>query len=158
MLVDVVEFRLRRLPHFASAVIDVIVNATQLAALVGELEQPFAEAEGSRTLAGSYVGLVLDALGGRPTEHFLGGEGSHLGCGPAEKTVLLGCDGCGEPGCWPLMARIEAADAVVTWSDLEQPHRRGEWSYDDLQFEFDRGRYEAALAALERSHASGGST
>lgn len=58
----------------------------------------------------------------------MGRKASHLHSGPAEKTVLLGCE-CGEPGCWPLMARVEVGAEQVAWSDFEQPHRRDNWAY-----------------------------
>jgi hypothetical protein len=82
---------------------------------------------------------------------FLGNEDSHLYCGPREKTVLLGCT-CGEPGCWPLMARVEVSPLEVRWDEFEQPHRRGRWSHATLgPFVFDRRPYEATLTQAETS-------
>jgi hypothetical protein len=90
-------------------------------------------------------------LRGRVIEHFLGDPGSHMYCGPREKTVLLGCT-CGDAGCWPLMARIEVTATEVRWNDFEQPHRR-EWSHAGLgPLAFSREHYmreldEAATSA-----------
>ncbi len=128
------------------------VDGQRLAELATAVEAPFRAAEGSPPRGASYAGLPkwrFDDL----LEHFLGGTKSHWYCGPDEKTVLLGCT-CGEPGCWPLMARVDAAAGTVTWSDFEQPHRRGRWSFDGLgPFRFDRGAYEAALRGAAQRRA-----
>jgi hypothetical protein len=123
------------------------VNGRPLVELVGEVERPFAEREGSPGIAGAYAPLelrVFDSV----DEHFHGAPGSDLVCGPRDKTVLLGCD-CGEPGCWPLMARVEVDHHTVTWDGFTQPHRDERWSYDAMRpLTFDRRQYDEALAAL----------
>lgn len=129
--------------------LSVFVDGHDLSQLVGEHEQPYADAEGHPDLAGSYGGLDPRRFDQSVSDHFLGRTGSDLGCGPSDKTVLLGCI-CGEPGCWPLMARIEAGEAEVVWRDFEQPHRRSRWSYDDFgPFRFDRVDYDDALSTIE---------
>ena len=145
-VMDSVTFRPRP-ADYPSEVIDIAVNGRDLADIVGEVETPFARAEGAPQIAGSYLGLAREQLDGSPSKHFLGSAQSHLSCGPSETTVLLGCD-CGEPGCWPLMARVEATADHVTWSHFEQPYRSTSWRYDDLRFIFDRRQYEAALAEI----------
>jgi hypothetical protein len=124
------------------------VNGRPLEELVGEVERPFAEREGSPDIAGAYAGLerrLLDSV----DDHYHGAPGSDLVCGPRDKTVLLGCD-CGEPGCWPLMARIEVEHDTVAWEDFTQPHRDERWSYDAMRpLRFDRRQYDEALAALQ---------
>ncbi len=121
------------------------VDGRDLADIVREVELPYAEAEGHRDIAGSYVGLRPGQLSGPLTAHFMGAAGSDLACGPRSKTVLLGCD-CGEAGCWPLMAEVTVDDRTVTWRAFEQPHRRSKWSYEALdELRFDRSDYEAAL-------------
>jgi hypothetical protein len=137
----------RRATDENGEVVEIEVNGRPLAEVVGEVERPFAEAEGHPSIAGSYLGLVRWQLAGTPSEHFMGTPDSHLHCGPKHKTVLLGCV-CGEPGCWPLMARIEVEPTTVAWGDFEQPHRADRWSHGELRFEFERRSYESALAAL----------
>ena len=123
------------------------VNGRPLVELVGEVERPFAEREGSPNIAGAYAPLelrVFDSL----EQHFHGAPGSDLVCGPRDKTVLLGCD-CGEPGCWPLMAHVEVRYDTVTWDGFTQPHRDERWSYDAMRpLTFDRRQYDEALTAL----------
>jgi hypothetical protein len=132
------------------AEVRLLVDDRDLAELVREVELPHARAEGAPGIAGAYAGLAPSQLSGGLRRHFFGGDGSDLACGPRDKTVLLGCD-CGEPGCWPLMARIEVDGDVVVWSDFEQPHRHG-WTYDGLgPLRFAREQYEAALADAERA-------
>ena len=129
----------------------VLVNDADLQDVVRPVELPHAEDEGSPNIAGAYAGLPSWALRGKLRQHFLGGPESHMFCGPRDKTVLLGCE-CGEPGCWPLMAQVEVGPSEVTWTDFEQPHRRGRWRYDGLgPFTFDRKQYEDELAHAERS-------
>lgn len=129
----------------------VLVDDEDLKELVRRVELPQAEREGSPSIAGGYAGLPSRALRGGVIEHFLDGPGSHLFCGPRDKTVLLGCV-CGEPGCWPLMARVRLSPVEVTWSDFEQPHRRGSWSHDDFgPFRFERTQYDEELRKAERS-------
>ena len=129
----------------------VLIDEVDLIELVRRVELLDAEREGHPDIAGGYAGLVAWRLRGRLSEHFLGGEDSHLYCGPHEKTVLLGCT-CGEPGCWPLMARVEVSPLEVRWDEFEQPHRRRRWSHATLgPFVFGRALYEATLAQAETS-------
>lgn len=125
------------------------VDGRDLAEVVGEVERPYAEAEGSPGIAGGYEGISPSQLAGPVTEHFMGVPGSDLACGPEDKTVLLGCE-CGEVGCWPLMAEIEPQEHAVVWSAFCQPHR--DWSYEAMRaLTFERRAYEAALADAERA-------
>jgi hypothetical protein len=137
----------------ADSAIWIEVNGRPLAELVGEVERPFAEREGSPDIAGNYAGLasrLLDSV----DDHYHGAPGSDLVCGPRDHTVLLGCE-CGEPGCWPLMARIEVGPETVSYSDFTQPHRDERWSYDAMPvLTFEREQYEEALAGLRTALAS----
>lgn len=64
------------------------------------------------------------------------------------KTQLLVCEGCREPGCNPLFARIGVKKDVVTWSDFEG--FRSDEQFRDLgPFSFDRKAYEQALQFRE---------
>lgn len=123
------------------------VNEEPLLDLVRRVEQPFAEAEGHASIAGGYGPLDEWRLKDPVAEHLRGSENSHLHCGPRDKTVLYACS-CGEPGCWPLMARITLGEATVTWTHFEQPHRRGRWDYSGFALTFERQQYESALQAL----------
>jgi hypothetical protein len=128
--------------------LEIFVNDTSLVDLIGELERPAAASKGHPDLAGSYSGMHLGQISELAPDHFMGGESSHLECGPENKTVLLADKGCGEPGCWPLMARVEVADDTVTWTDFEQPHREN-WNYGGFSLAFDRRQYEDALKSVE---------
>lgn len=127
-----------------SEALRILIDGVSLAQVIGAIEKPYASAEGSPNLAGGYAGLARRALPPDLTTHFLGGERSHLFCGPPGKTVLLGCE-CGEPACWPLMAHVHVADVQMTWTAFEQPHRRDRWLYEGTRFVFDSAQYEAAL-------------
>src|SRR4051794_17431189 len=70
----------------------VLVDERGLVELVREVELPHARAEGAPGIAGAYAGLRPSQLAAGLRTHFLGGQGSDLSCGPADKTVLLGCD------------------------------------------------------------------
>lgn len=62
-------------------------------------------------------------------------------------TWLLGCT-FGEPGCWPLEARIAVEPETVTWTGFTQPHRR-ERDYTGLgPFVFAREQYEDAARQI----------
>jgi hypothetical protein len=148
--VDVVEFRADheelggRGPF---AVINLLINGTKLQDLVRTVEQPYANAEGNPSLAGSYAGLAVGPASS--AIHFLG-EPVEIWFGDGD-TVLLGCV-CGEPGCWPLTARVTVSDTTVTWSDFRTGHR--DWDLSALgPFTFDRRAYETSLTAARRSPA-----
>ncbi len=103
--------------------VDIFVNGHDLQGIVKERELPFAAREGRPHLAGSHAGLppgemLLPSrrLLGRPETH-------HDAQSPDGKLAVLGCV-CGEPGCWPLQARITVREDVVVWGEFEQPHRR----------------------------------
>ena len=145
---DVVEFRLDheelggRGPF---SVINLIVNGTKLQDLVRSVELPYANAEGSPGLAGSYAGLAVGP--GLPAIHFLG-EPVETWFGDGD-TVLLGCV-CGDPGCWPLTAQVEISESTVTWSGFRTGHR--DWDLSAVgPFTFDRRAYETSLTKAYRA-------
>ena len=122
--------------------IDLEVNGRDLRDIVGEIESPFAEVEGHPQLAGQYTGLPASHLV-PPSRHLFGQPTGAYGY--TDKVTLLQCS-CGEPGCWPLLARVTTTAETVVWSEFEQPHRRGRWSYEMLgPFVFDRRHYERAI-------------
>lgn len=93
--------------------------------------------------AGGYDGLALQAQRlGDLTRYYLGQDNGQW---PRPGTAwLLGC-ACGEPGCWPLSARIVVESATVAWTEFAQPHR-GEWDYTGFgPFVFEREQYERAV-------------
>jgi hypothetical protein len=125
-------------------VVNVYVDGSRLDELARRVEQPFADAEGTPRLAGAYVGLARDVRW--PSRHFLGE--------PVEQwffdgdTVVLGC-ACGEPGCWPLTARVEVTKDTVTWRGFRTGHR--DWDLSALgPFAFERDQYESALRTTGR--------
>jgi hypothetical protein len=95
--------------------------------------------------AGGYGGLIPDYFKYPPfDEYFLGKSWT-----PDGPIWLLGCD-CGEVGCWPLEASIDADARTVTWKGFRQPYRSG-WDYSGFgPFVFERAAYEAALNDLRR--------
>lgn len=120
----------------------IFVNGIDLAALAGEVERPYAEAEGHPDIAGQYAGLPPD-LAYLPSRHLLGKPVSESAAA-ATHTPLLRCE-CGEWGCWPLLADVVVKEASVQWRDFRQPHRPA-WDYRGLgPFVFDRAKYEVAL-------------
>ena len=133
----------------------IIVDGIDLIELVRRTEQPFAEAEGSPSIAGQYRGIWIDYVA-PPSKHLYGDPSQPVYL-DGDKVQVLECE-CGEPGCWPLMCRITVGSDRVTWSDFEQPHRRGKptqaaWQYDRLgRLEFDRVEYENAVNGIRRSH------
>jgi hypothetical protein len=133
----------------------VFINGRDLSALAGRVEAPFAEAEGSPSIAGAYSGLPPTSDVCWPSQHFLGRPVAPL-YQYGEKVQVLGCE-CGEPGCWPLVCRIEERGSHVIWRDFEQPHRteskgHSPWRYDALgPFEFERAAYEQAVRNLRQA-------
>lgn len=101
-----------------------LVNDVNLAELIRPVELPFATAEGNPANAGRYSGLhwprSMDHL--LLLQHYLGPPA--LSYSYQSRTQILGC-ACGEPGCWPLVCRIEANASTVEWSDFQQRHRVG---------------------------------
>ena len=133
-------------PHLVG--LRLLVDARDLRDRVREHEAALGE-----ELAGRYgylpAGEVLP-----PARHLLGEPAARYS-GTDGRTYLLICD-CGDPGCWPLEARVTAAAETVTWSGFRQPHRPA-WSYEDLgPFTFERGQYEGALRDGAASLLGGG--
>lgn len=134
--------------HDGAGELKITVDEVALPNRLAAIELADATAEDHPDIAGNYAGLAPWACPPDVTEHFHGSPGSHLHCGPHDKTVLMGCT-CGEVGCWPLMARISVEGERVRWADFEQPHRRGRWTHDDVAFVFDRSQYDAALESAQ---------
>jgi hypothetical protein len=118
------------------------VNGEDLLDLVREAEEPYAQVDRQRHVAGAYLGLqpgwVLP-----PSRHFLGEPEADEAI-PEGKTILLGCN-CGVPECSPLVARVTLTEDTVTWSELGNPNFPS-WVLDQLgPFTFNKTQYEAAL-------------
>lgn len=126
--------------------VEVRIDGEDLVEIVRRAESASATAEGHPELAGSYVGF--DDRVASPVEHLMG-EPEPL-FAYDEGTEVLVCEGCREPGCWPLVVRIEVDESVVRWTGFSQPHR-SDWDYARLgSFAFPRARYAEALRRLER--------
>ncbi|WP_151480456.1 hypothetical protein [Streptomyces albicerus] len=110
-----------------------------------ELIDSFEIAAGMRPAGDAYGGLTPQFFRFGPMQdHFLGQSTKAMG----PKTPVLGCE-CGEWGCWPLMARITATAALVTWDSFEQPHRKTRDYTAFGPFQFDHHQYADALRALD---------
>ena len=150
---NTIEFRVVEVTEIDQTlpVVVVLIDGTELTDLVARVEEPLAVAEGSPSLVGHYRGLWTKYVA-PPSRHFLG-EPTHPVYQCGEKTQILECE-CGEPGCWPLLCRIESKDERIIWSQFEQPHRLGQdgkppWNYSGLgPFEFHRSAYERELTKL----------
>jgi hypothetical protein len=124
-----------------------LLDGIDLFERVRSVELGFAEREGHASIAGAYAGLPAQ-LALPPSRHLFG-EDAILGF--EDGIVPLGICDCGEPGCWPLLAKVTVEDSRVTWSDFHQPHRdedaaAGHWTYESFgPFVFDREQYERAL-------------
>jgi hypothetical protein len=127
--------------------IDISINGEPLEVLIGQIERPFAEAEGNPQIAGQYLGLELGE-DVRSARHFLGDKGSNLLCEPQGHTAVMR-DSDGGLWEWPLMVHISLLERFVIWSEFVQPHRAGKWRYDDVKFTFDREQYEDELRRLD---------
>ena len=124
-------------------------NATEVVPLVGgklltSLIHSF-EDERSYGPASACGGLIPSYFRFGPLSmHYLGLGGGR----PGAKVPLLGCS-CGEWGCWPLLARVEANAATVSWSSFELPYRKDR-DYSSLgPFTFERGAYDSTLKRME---------
>ena len=98
--------------------------------------------------AGGYGGLVLENLDYGPLDLYLTGQlaqdsyWAELG-----GIYVLGCE-CGEVDCWPLVCRVRADGANLSWEQFKQPHR-AERDYSAFgPFVFEREQYRKAVTAL----------
>jgi hypothetical protein len=122
----------------------ILVDGLDLIDLVRAIEAPLAEAEGSPSIAGGYEGLPWSEVV-HSSSVLLGGPNRYVGA--ADVVSLLTCSGCGEYGCWPLIADLQITAEIVKWSSFRQPHRPS-WRYDLLgPFTFDAAAYRAVLSA-----------
>jgi hypothetical protein len=98
-------------------------------------------------VAGEYGGIVPAWFDyGDLAKYFLGAPESPY-WQAIGKVALLGCE-CGEVGCWPFYAKVEATADAVTWSHFEQPHRPAR-DYGGLgPLIFAKSEYEDALRAM----------
>lgn len=125
-------------------VIGIEINGVSLVELARVHEQQFADAEGHPNIAGGYEGMTPSDL--------LSGDDGLSSIESSRIVQVLQCDGCLEPGCWPLRCRVEMQPDRVIWSDFEQPYRDSgdqRWTYDGFgPFVFSRAEYDAALASI----------
>lgn len=151
---DTITFKVRPSEHWFGEEIEIEINGESLAAKLRAFEMPLARAEGSPKIAGDYSGLPASSYL-LPSRHFFG-EQAHPET-REERVELLLCGGCGEIGCWPILARIAVAEDRVIWNDFQQPHRTGRgksavWDYARFgPFVFERAQYERALREAAES-------
>jgi hypothetical protein len=120
-----------------------VVDDRELTDRIHEFERE----AGMETRAVSYGGLIPSNFRFGPAlAHFCRGAGSPWGEASA-KIPLLGCQ-CGEWGCWPLVARILIDEPTVTWTEFEQPHRKGRDYSGFGPFVFARATYEDAVSEI----------
>jgi hypothetical protein len=143
-----IEFRLVPTDEWFGDAVVYNIDGRSFIEMVREFETSYAESEGSPHIAGAYMGIAARSHL-PPSQHFWGiGERQGL---EVPMTDILWCGDCGEPGCWPLRARITIDDDRVVWSDFEQPHRSTgaqtkRWIYDGFgPFVFDRHQYDLSL-------------
>jgi hypothetical protein len=98
---------------------------------------------------GGYGGLISGSFEYSPLDKYFMGEFSpDCYFGKMGRIYLLGCGGCGEVGCWPLLARVSVNPIEVLWDSFEQPHRR-ERDYSKLgPFVFSAEQYRKAVSDL----------
>jgi hypothetical protein len=111
--------------------------------MIREVEQPFADADGTPSIAGSYRGLPPRSVL-PPSEHFWGEP-------DGRRTRLYLCGDCHEAGCWDFQAVIRVEPDRVVWGPFFQPHRP-RWDHSALGLlVFDRDQYAQALMAAVRA-------
>ncbi|MBU8900641.1 hypothetical protein DRW03_35400 [Corallococcus sp. H22C18031201] len=129
------------------------INERQLIDLVRAFEHPMAMREGRPNIAGAYTWLACSEDRRHPALDFYAPPAAKDDA-HADRISVLTCGDCGEPGCWPLVCRIEVRRDQVVWRDFANPHRgpnsaAGEWSYEGFgPFVFERQAYEKALQPL----------
>ncbi len=128
----------------------ILINGEDLIDILRQVEMPAATQERLPDIAGAYEGHPIHSVGlsslftAQPTPLHQYDD----------KVEILVCASCGEPGCWPMLVRIDVREDEVVWSDFEQPHRseRNEstivWIHDLGPFTFDRRQYEREVAKL----------
>jgi hypothetical protein len=146
---DQIQFQIDRRHDPVDRIVDAVsifINGRDLVQIVREMESPFAVLDGKPDLARSYVGLSPNEVF-LPSRRFLRDPETYYDKGgPDGKLAVLAC-GCGEAGCWPLLARVTLREDTVIWSNSEQPHCR-HWRHHGFgPFLFDRFRY---LDVLQR--------
>jgi hypothetical protein len=125
----------------AVAAVEVVVNGVSLATRVAQFEMA-----SGWTPAGGYAGLIPSSFRfGDARTHWLAQSGSVVSEGG--KIPLLGCV-CGEWGCWPLLARVEATPDTIGWESFEQPFRPSRDYSNFGPFLFDRSQYANEVAVL----------
>ena len=123
-----------------------VVNQVSLSHLAFDFEK-----DRQFELAGGYGGLVPSRFNyGRLSRYFLGDfdEGSYFA--KWGHIFVLGCRGCGEVGCWPLVCRVNQSGGKIVWDSLQQPHRSKRDYSQFGPFEFEEPQCREALAELER--------
>jgi hypothetical protein len=99
---------------------------------------------------GGYGGLVLGRFRyGALDRYFLGQAGDANYWNELGGIYLLGCNDCGEVGCWPLVCLVEHRGEDIVWSKFRQPHRP-KWDYENFgPFVFSDKGYISALDELQ---------
>jgi hypothetical protein len=122
--------------------IEPVVNGRKLSGLVSEFETAH-----DFEPAGGYGGLIPQSFKyGRLDQYFLAEHDSYWE--ELRGIYVLGCGGCGEVSCWPIVCSVKVDGNLVVWSDFRQPHRPDR-DYSGLgAFVFEAAQYRTAVARL----------
>ena len=147
--------------EFGFPIVDIYINDSKLLDLVTKVERKNARQMGL-DFGGEYAGVWATPYGVEGN-HFLG---ISLPGRQKTHTWVLNCT-CGNPGCWDILALIEADNEIVRWSEIANPwlvnglptHWHTKSPEDFIAFDyssigsyvFNRGQYEDALNQLRRS-------
>jgi len=122
-----------------------LIDGITLADMVGEYER-----SKEYTPSSGYGGVDLGFYEAGPLLEYLRGASEPVEDGRPGAVYLLGCAGCGEVGCWPLVATIRNNGDTYSWGDFKNPHRKTRDYSGFGPFSFSKAEYEAAVAELSR--------
>lgn len=97
---------------------------------------------------GGYGGLLPSWFNYGPLDQYFLGRNRSGYWAELDGIYLLGCAGCGEVGCWPLLARVETTEHAVVWKDFRQPYRPSRDYSGFGPFVFEKSAYVSAVRSL----------
>jgi hypothetical protein len=140
-MLHALSFRIARL--YGSTTVEPVINNVPLSKLVSAFE-----IENGFDPAGGYGGLLPDGFCYGPLDAYFLGRAEADYWTYLRGIYFLGCGGCGEVGCWPLVGKVEVAVDRVVWNEFSQPHRPQRDYSRFGPFVFAREQYASALADL----------
>ncbi len=118
---------------------EIYINGEEICSILEKIERP---QDDTGKLAGEYGHREVKWLYDDLCESLIEGTYSY-----EDGVELLCCAGCGDEGCWSVVAEVEDDGEFIYWKNFRHNHR--DWVYN-ISYKFDKNEYKVQMEKIEQ--------